>query len=159
MKMSQNKWIVASGVVWLLGGGMLLYKGLSLLLRTTGVGGDAPNYLFLEGVAPALGGLQSAALVVIVLSLLVGNLKARFIFSKTVRRLTDRIRSFPNPLSLSQALPFAYFLLIGVMVGFGVLMNVFNVPSDLRGSIDVAIGAGLIKGATFYFRAAATKAC
>ncbi len=38
------------------------------------------------------------------------------------------------------------------MIGLGVMIKVLDVPTDLRGWIDTAIGAALINGAVIYFQ-------
>ena len=158
IKLSHTLLVILSGALWLAVGLMLLPKGLGLLTATLApaVGGVQNHYPLLSWLGPLCGGADRAVVVLIAVGLAVGFLKGRFVLRKTVVRVVDRIRSYANPAPLSSAYSMGYCLLIAGMILLGVLMNVANVSSDLRGFIDIAIGAALINGSILYFRAAAT---
>lgn len=73
-------------------------------------------------------------------------------FSKSVQRSVSRILAFPNPTSLSKIYAPSYYLLLGSMVFLGFLVRF--TPQDVRGGVDIAVGAALIHGAMLYFRQA-----
>lgn len=129
--MKHRFWIAFSGFVWTGVGIMLLQKGLTIL-------GTLPD-------SKAATGWMAAGL-------FLGFIKGRFVLSKTVKRVTDRISSLPLPISFSKVYPMSYWLVLAAMMGLGFAMKF--VPAQWRGCIDVAVGSALINGAMLYFRAA-----
>lgn len=153
MKLSHRQLIILSGIVWFLVGVFLLNVGLRLILEPIADGSNRyQNELFMGLLGHTFGGVQAAALLTIALALIVGYWKGRYILGKSARKGVERILGFPNPTSLFNVYSPKYYILLGCMIGLGVLIKVFNVPSDLRGWIDVAIGAALINGAMIYFQ-------
>lgn len=128
--MNHRAWIFVSGVVWAFAGALLLYKGLGFLELSR----DEAGTKWLMGAA-----------------LLVGLLKGRFVLSKTAKRLVDRIASLPAPISARSVYPKSYWILLGSMVAMGMALKF--APTVWRGAIDVAIGAALLNGAMYYFKA------
>jgi len=126
--MSHRSWISVSGFIWAIAGILLLYKGAKILSNEES------------------GSLWLAAAVFL------GFLKGRFILSKTVQRISNRIFSLPLPIRWVDAYPKSYWLLISCMMLLGLLMRL--VPSLWHGFIDVAIGSALLYGAMLYFRKA-----
>jgi hypothetical protein len=104
----------------------------------------------LDAIAPYVGGLDEAALVLILLGLALGFMKGRVVFSKTVAKTVARILTMPNPAPLSQIYTKGYYFLLGGMVLLGFLVRFLT--NDIRGFVDVTIGAALINGAMLYFR-------
>ena len=80
--------LVVYGLVWLAGGIMLLFKGVHLVMDPiTQPTGKSNPFLFLTDLSGWIGGLQEAALILILLALVVGHLKARFVFPEHLLRL------------------------------------------------------------------------
>ena len=131
----QKTFINLSGLVWLAIGVFLLRKGLSLITAAQ-----------MEG--------DQAAIILITAGLLIGFVKGRFVLSKTVKRVVARILSLPEPIRFSQVYSASYYVLIGGMILLGISMRWIPIPQEVRGTIDVAIGAALMNGAVLYFRAA-----
>jgi hypothetical protein len=129
--MNVRRWIALSGFIWAAVGLMLLYKGLQFLSAVPDR--DKATWFIAGG-------------------LLVGFIKGRFVLSKTVRRISDRIASLPQPIRFADVYPKSYWLLLAAMMGVGLLMRF--VPLEWRGLVDVAVGSALINGAMLYFRAA-----
>jgi len=129
--MKHRFWIAFSGFVWTGVGIMLLQKGLKIL-------GSLPD--------------SKVATWWMAAGLFVGFIKGRFVLSKTVKRVTDRISSLPLPISIAKVYPVSYWLILSSMIGLGFAMRF--VPPQWRGCIDVAVGSALINGAMLYFRAA-----
>jgi hypothetical protein len=125
--MEYRGWMIASGALWLLGGVFLLYKGVSLI----------GNSWFL------------------IAAVLLGFVKGRVVFAKTVQKMAMRIAHLPQPIRLFHVYPWPYWCLIGVMMGMGVVLRFF--PDTVRGIVDVAVGSALVQGAMLYFRVAAVK--
>jgi hypothetical protein len=151
MRLSHVRMIVLSGAVWLLIGLFLLIKGLSLLVTAAHL--TAKPFLIKPLMALA-GTREQAALLLVAVSLIVGFLKGKFVLTKTVRRGVERIFSFPSPVPLSKIYSWSAYLVIFLMMGMGMLMRALPISGDVRGAVDVAIGAALINGALFYFRCA-----
>lgn len=141
--------IFISGIIWLAIGVFLLNLGLNFIVDSV-----AKPLPFISFFASLTGGLEEAAICLVVLGLLIGFFKGRYVLSKSVNRLVSRIKSFPEPLSPLKMYSAPYYGLIIVMMLLGMGMNFFGVPLDIRGLIDVAVGAALINGSTLYFRSA-----
>lgn len=137
--MKYRGWIAFSGLVWLVIGTMLLYKGLNFI-------GD--------GTVKANPELQKFATLLIGFGLLIGFLKGRFVLSKTVRRVVTRIISLPLPIRAKDVYPRSYYLLILGMMALGWGFRFLPIAVEWRGMIDVAIGSALINGGMLYLRAA-----
>jgi len=118
-----------SGVLWLLIGTWLLYKGLRLL---------------------SLSADRSEASWWMAAGLLVGFVKGRFVLSRTVKRIAGRIDALSEPIRFTQIYPKSYWLILGSMSLLGFVLRFF--PVDWRAFIDVAVGSALINGAMLYFR-------
>ncbi len=155
MKLSHRQLIIVSGLVWFSVGVFLLNVGLKLLLEPVFSGKQAGYEYFMETLGGVLGGKEQAALLTIVIGLAVGYFKGRYVLAKAAKRGISRILSLPNPSSILTLYSPKYFILLGCMVGVGILIKVLNVPTDLRGWIDVAIGAALLNGSMSYFQMAA----
>ena len=151
-KVSHSTLIFLSGFVWLAVGCFLLPLGLNFVVEALLKENANLSHPVLNFLAPYVGGIDSAAIVWIALALFIGFLKGRKVFAKSVNRSVNRILSLPNPASLSKIYTLAYYLLLGSMVLLGVLVR--YTTQDIRGGIDIAIGAALINGAVLYFRQA-----
>lgn len=112
-----------TGLIWLVMGSFLLFKGFSLL---------SPSLLFL--------------------SCGIGLLKGYFIMRKTALRISYRIFAQEVPLTLKNIYPPSYWFLIALMGSLGFFFNLFALPLAVRGFIDAAVGTALAVGATFYFK-------
>lgn len=97
-------------------------------------------------------GPEQGVMVLVLLALIVGFLKGRTVMAKAARRQVKRILSLQNPTSLKNLYSPAYYILILVMIGFGMILRFLPVTIDVRGAIDCAIGCALINGALQYFR-------
>lgn len=153
-KLSHSALIFISGCIWLAIGCILLPLGLNFLMQSIEPTSTASKP-FLDSIAPYVGGLEKAALVLVVLGLAIGYLKGTKIFSKSVNRSVDRILSLPNPSPLSQIYAKKYYILLASMVLLGFLVRFL--PNDIRGFVDVIIGSALINGAMMYFRKVNSK--
>lgn len=150
-KVSHTTLIVISGLIWLGVGCLLLSLGLNFLVASF-LKDQTSAHPLLDLVAPYLGGVEQSALFLVVVGLLIGYLKCRYIFSKTVQKGVDRILQLPNPVSISQIYTKKYYILLGSMMVLGFLVKF--VALDIRGTVDIIIGAALINGAMLYFRRA-----
>ena len=132
--MSKKAWISFSGLLWIVVGCLLLYKGLRILC---------------DGVDTQRADRASW---LIAIGLFVGFIKGRFALAKTVRRLVLRIESLDMPIRMQDVYPKSYWILLSSMMAIGFLLR--YIPLEWRGCIDVAVGSALIHGAMLYFRAA-----
>lgn len=151
-KVSHATLIFLSGFVWLAVGCFLLPLGLNFIVEILLKENSSQPHPILNFLAPYAGGLESAALIWIAITLLIGFLKGRHVFAKSVNRSVSRILTLPNPAPLSKIYSPSYYILLGSMVLLGVLVRF--APLDIRGGVDVAVGSALINGAVLYFRQA-----
>lgn len=135
--MKHRGWIALSGVTWFVIGTFLLYKGLRLI-------NEAIHQDDLS---------HRAANAFIGIGLLVGFFKGRFVLVKTVRRVVSRITSLPLPIQFKDAYSPSYWILIASMMALGMIFRFLPIATEIRGTIDIAIGSALINGALLYLRA------
>jgi hypothetical protein len=154
MKLSHTKMIALSGLIWFGIGIYLLQLGLNLLL--TGVQADfsTSSYPLLRNLAPYVGSVETAVLILVVVALFIGYFKGRYVLGKSARKGVERIRSFPNPAPLAKIYSAKYYILLGSMVALGISIKYMGLSNDVRGLIDAAIGAALVNGAMIYFKLA-----
>ena len=100
---------------------------------------------------------ENAVVILIVMGMLIGYSKGRYVLGRSAIKGVQRIRNFPDPTDLKNIYSSKYYILLGLMMGLGISMKYLGIPADVRGVIDVAIGAALINGAVIYFRMAFEK--
>jgi hypothetical protein len=153
-KMSARKWIVISGLSWLVIGSYLMFKGLKWITLAMALP-ETPGLL--RWFVSLAGSLQQGALLLICLGLLIGFIKGRMVLSKSVNRIVKHLRELKEPIQFSNAYDKKYYIILGSMMGLGLLFRFLPIPFDIRGAIDVTIGSALINGAMLYFREAIVK--
>lgn len=151
-KVSHATLIFLSGFVWLAVGCFLLPLGLNFVVDALLKENANQSLPILNFLTPYAGSRDGAALIWIAITLFIGFLKGRRVFAKSVKRSVERILSLPNPASLSKIYTPSYYLLLGSMVLLGVVVRFTTL--DIRGGVDIAVGAALINGAVLYFRQA-----
>ncbi len=147
--MSKRGWIAFSGLLWLGVGVMLLTKGLSLFAQAV----LDPTSLCAR-MSGYFGSARQTAIAFIGVSLALGFVKGRFVFSKTVRRVVQRIEQLSLPIRPQHVYSRPYLLLILSMVGLGLSLRFLPILPDVRGFVDVAIGSALINGSVLFMIAA-----
>lgn len=143
--------VFISGLVWFAVGLFLMPMGVNLLLSSLHIN-ESQNYPLIQSVSPLIGGWEQTVLVLLCMGLLIGFLKGRFVLGKSAREGIKRIQQFSNPTCLSNIYSLKYYVLILGMMGLGMGIKYFGLADDIRGFVDVAIGAALINGALVYFR-------
>ena len=127
--MKHAQWIGFSGLIWAIVGSSLLLRGFALLQAHTP---------------------QNTTTMWLLVALLIGYMKGRFVFTKTVTRITKRICELPLPISWKKVYPPIYWIVLGSM---GILGFLFRfLPPDIRGCADTAIGSALLYGSLLYLR-------
>ena len=149
--MSAKKWIVISGVSWMVIGVYLMVKGLNWITQAMMLQ-ETPRVLkWFVGLG---GSLQQGGLLLICLALLIGFIKGRMVLSKTVARVVSRLRASKGPIPFANAYDRKYYVVVGFMMLLGLLLRFLPIAFDVRGAIDVVIGSALMNGAMLYFREA-----
>ena len=149
----KNHLYIFSGLIWLLGSLSLLPMGWRFLLSAS----SSSTGLFIPALTKVLGGETQAFALTLFLAFCVGLLKGNFVLRKAAFRSLNRIKALKAPHSLKNLYTPSYLVLLLVMVLLGVLMRVLGVPLDVRGFVDVAVGAALFRGSFFYFSACCEK--
>jgi hypothetical protein len=145
--------VFLSGLVWLIVGLFLMPLGINLLLSSLHMNvKDNQSYPLIHSLSPFIGEWESTVLVLLCIGLIIGFLKGRFVLGKSARQGIKRIQQFSNPTCLSNIYSLKYYILILGMMGLGMGIKLFGLADDIRGFVDVAIGAALINGALVYFR-------
>lgn len=151
MKMSHAALALLSGLIWMAVGSFLLSLGLKLLLGSLDPG-HVSSLPIIDNLSSTFGGAEQVALLLVALGMLIGYMKGRHVLGKSAVKGIERIKSLPNPSNLSKIYSAKYYLLLGGMMALGMSIRFFGVPDDIRGLIDVAIGAALIQGSLIYIR-------
>lgn len=152
LKLSHRSLIILSGLIWFAVGCGLLQLGLNLLIDHAQNFSDGRQSGLLSSLVPFFGGREEAAAAVIACALFIGYFKGRYVLGKSARKGIERILQLPNPAPLHWIYNARYYLLLALMIGLGLSIKFFGLPGDIRGGIDVAIGAALINGAIIYFQ-------
>lgn len=150
-KFSHRALVIISGLIWMGVGCFLLQLGLKLLLSA--VKNPIGSYPIISSLTNFVE-INSAIIVLVAIALFIGHFKGKYVLGKSVKRGVVRILSFPNPTQLSNIYSAKYYLLLGLMVCLGLSIKFFGLANDVRGFVDVAIGAALINGALIYFKMA-----
>lgn len=151
LKLSHQVLVIISGLIWFAIGFYLLQLGLGLLLATLQTNGHYPLISVLKNY---FGGPEGSILLIVSVSLAIGYFKGRHVLGKSAHRGVQRILTFPNPTSIGNIYSPKYYILLGCMVALGMSVKYFGFSHDIRGFVDVTIGAALINGAVIYFRLA-----
>ncbi len=154
MRIKQIPLIVLSGLTWFAIGIFLMTLGLNFL--TEAAKDKTVSFFLIDSLSKLAGNREQASLLLIVIGLAVGFAKGRLVLAKSAARVVRRILSLPNPVPLSQAYSKGYLMLIAGMVLMGMSLKWLQLPIDIRGVVDVAIGSALMNGAIAFIRLADT---
>ena len=158
MKLKPSILIAISGLVWLAVGVYLMQLGIGFLVEGKMIAASGGTGTpILSWLHPYVGGVEMAAIILVAIALYIGYLKGRYVLGKAAQRGVARILSLPKPIALSKIYAPRYYLLLGLMILIGISMKWLGVSKDLRGFVDIAIGAALINGSMIYFRMARTE--
>lgn len=149
MRIKHATAIALSGLIWFVGGIILLSKGLNFVVESSK---SEQVGTLISLLLPLSKTKEQAALFLVVIGLMIGYLKGKMVFVKSVKRVVERIFSFTSPVRLVDIYTKSYLILILSMVGLGFIIRFLPIGLDVRGVIDVAIGSALLKGALLYFR-------
>jgi len=155
LKLSHRSLLILSGLVWLAVGIFLLSFGLNLLftsLSTPVQAGD--HFSLIHFFGQKVSGPSNGFIVVVTIGLMVGFLKGRTVLKRTATKQVVNLRAHANPAKLTTVFNKRYLILIGLMMMLGMLLRYLPIHMDVRGAIDVTIGAALINGASHYFKSA-----
>lgn len=152
MRIKQIPLIILSGLIWFAIGIFLMTLGLNFI--TDAAKDKTTSFFLINFFAKMAGNREQASLLLIVLGLGIGFIKGRFVLAKSAGKVARRILSLPNPVPLTQAYGKGYLMLISGMVLMGMSLKWLQLPIDIRGTIDVAIGSALMNGAIAFIRLA-----
>lgn len=150
MRLNHVSLVILSGLLWLGIGILLLVKGMHYVVHA------GPECTVLKNLTPYLGSRDQAMVLLIAIGIFAGFVKGRFVLMKAVQKVVRRIASLQAPVKISQIYDQRYYVLMALMMSLGFLLNILQVPSDVRGTIDLAVGSALMNGAMGYFRCALT---
>ncbi len=134
--LSRKGLVILSGIVWALAGVMLFVRA-SLMVEA----------------------LTATSVALIVVGLVVGTLKSKFVLSKVARKNIARIKTMSpdkEKICLFAFQPLMSYILIGVMIGSGATLRHFYPHSIYVASLYFAIGAALLYSGLEYFKSAKT---
>ncbi len=149
LKAQHKTLVILAGTVWLIGGLILLPLGVTLIMQAIQQPGPILSWLVAH-----MGAIEDSAAVIIALSLFVGFMKGRFVLAKSAQRVVNRIYSLPAPASIFQIYSLPFYGLIASMILLGMLVRFIGAAPEIRGIVDIAIGAALVNGSMHYYRIA-----
>lgn len=152
-KFSHAGLVAFSGVLWLAIGLFLMPLGLKLLYGIIEVAGPVADYPLIQLLSP-YAEVDTAAVFLIAAGLVIGSMKVKYVLSKTIHKVIVRILSLPEPSPVTSVYGMKYIYLMAVMISLGMAMKYFNIPLDVRGVIDVAVGSALMTGGLTFLRVA-----
>ena len=137
--MGKQRLLQVAGLIWIIVGLFLIYRGsglynLAVVEQNTGKG---------------------ALIISVILGVVIGIIKGKFVLSKTALRNRNRINQLVPPISIHQIFSGAFYGLIAGMMVLGFLLREFN--AYLGGYVVVAsiycgIGMALIAASSVYWK-------
>ena len=137
--MGKQRLLQIAGLIWIIVGLFLIYRGSGLY-----------NLAVIEQNTS-----KETLIIAIILGVVIGILKGKFVLSKTALRNRNRINQLVPPLSIHQIFSGAFYGLIAGMMVLGFLLREFN--AYLGGYVVVAsiycgIGMALIAASSVYWK-------
>ena len=137
--MGKQRLLQIAGLIWVIVGLFLIYRGSGLY-----------NLAVIEQNTS-----KEALIISIILGVVIGTLKGKFVLSKTALRNRNRINQLVSPISIHQIFSGAFYGLIAGMMVLGFLLREFN--TYLGGYVVVAsiycgIGMALIAASSVYWK-------
>lgn len=149
--------IVISGLIWSVIGVLLMTLGVHHMMDALRFWDEiviSPHFSFYKYLSFTLSTPEQAMAVLVIGSILIGYLKGHFVLGKTVKSGVKKILAYPNPTELKKLYSKKYYFLLVFMMGLGFFIRWLQLPADIHGAIDLAIGSALLKGAFNYYRLA-----
>ena len=137
--MDKQRLLQVAGLIWIIVGLFLIYRGSGLY-----------NLAVIEQNTS-----KEALIISVILGVVIGILKGKFVLSKTALRNRNRISQLVPPISIHQIFSGAFYGLIAGMMVLGFLLREFN--TYLGGYVVVAsiycgIGMALIAASSVYWK-------
>ncbi len=137
--MGKQRLLQIAGLIWVIVGLFLIYRGSGLY-----------NLAVIEQNTS-----KETLIISIILGVVIGILKGKFVLSKTALRNRNRISQLVPPISIHQIFSGAFYGLIAGMMILGFLLREFN--AYLGGYVVVAsiycgIGMALIAASSVYWK-------
>ena len=137
--MGKQRLLQIAGLIWVIVGLFLIYRGSGLY-----------NLAVIEQNTS-----KETIIISIILGVVIGILKGKFVLSKTALRNRNRINQLVPPLSIHQIFSGTFYGLIAGMMVLGFLLREFN--AFLGGYVVVAsiycgIGMALIAASSVYWK-------
>ena len=137
--MDKQRLLQVAGLIWIIVGLFLIYRGSGLY-----------NLAVIEQNTS-----KEALIISVILGVVIGILKGKFVLSKTALRNRNRINQLVPPLSIHHVFSGSFYVLIAGMMILGFLLREFN--AYLGGYVVVAsiycgIGMALIAASSVYWK-------
>ena len=137
--MNKQRLIQVAGLIWIIVGGFLIYRGSGLY-----------NMAVTEQNTS-----KETIIISLTLGIVLGIIKGKFVLSKTARRNCDRINRLTPPLKIHNIFSGPFYGFIAGMIALGFLLRAFN--TYLGGYVVVAaiycgIGMALIAASYVYWK-------
>ena len=137
--MDKQRLLQVAGLIWIIVGLFLIYRGSGLY-----------NLAVIEQNTS-----KEALIISVILGVVIGILKGKFVLSRTALRNRNRINQLVPPLSIHRVFSSSFYGLIAGMMILGFLLREFN--AYLGGYVVVAsiycgIGMALIAASSVYWK-------
>lgn len=141
--------IRACGWIWLFAGVMLLRKGVYFASELAASHEPVVASSWFASLSEFLGSSQRAAMLLLLIAVGIGFMKARTVLAKASKRNIDRLVSMKE-VPFYAIFDLKMFVLIGLMMGLGMVMSRLPIAFEWRVLVDVAVGSALVVGARNY---------
>ncbi len=95
-------------------------------------------------------------LVALVITVVVGIAKGKFVLGKTSQRNIERIQHLDGPQKLVQIYSTRSWIIIGIMLLLSASLTIFSAPIFWRGIVNLGVGLALIMSSLNYLNTAST---
>jgi hypothetical protein len=137
--LNKKKLIQIAGGVWICVGAFLTIRGIGLFDLATS----------------QQGATSTGVTISVILGLIVGGAKGKFVLSKTAKKNKARINGLEEPVNIGQTFAKPFYGFIVGMMGLGFLLRAFNEPLGgyvVVGGIYCGIGAALMVSSLVYWK-------
>ena len=137
--MNKQRLIQIAGLIWIIVGGFLIYRGSGLYSLAVTEQNTS----------------KETIIVSLILGIVLGTVKGKFVLSKTASRNRDRINQLTPPLKIHNIFSGPFYGFIAGMMALGFLLRAFN--THIGGYVVVAaiycgIGMALIAASYVYWK-------
>lgn len=145
MKIKHSQALRLTGLLWFFIGLFLTVSGIVFFLKAY----EMQSTLWILPLFPAK---EIGFLVLFLVAIILGFLKARFLLMRSVKKMTSKLLKMENPVVLKKLYPITFYLLVFCMLSLGLILRLLHIPQDVKAFFMLTVGIGLLNGSALYFQ-------